>query len=69
MDAGTRRNRAFDVTIGVASKTNEILELPEVERSWRFLLEEKNLRKTPLWREVFDTEGTPLALRKHIPLL
>ena len=30
-------------------------------------MEEKNLRKTPLWRDVFDTEGTPLALRKHIP--
>ena len=31
------------------------------------MLEEKSLRKTPLWRDVFDTEGTPLAFRKHIP--
>ena len=65
-NAGTRRNRAFDFTIGVASKTNEILELPEPERNWRSLLEEKSIRKTPLWKEALNTEGTPLALKKNI---
>ena len=66
MVAGTRRDRAFDFTIGVASKTNEILELPEPERNWRSLLEEKSIRKTHLWKEALNTEGTPLALKKNI---
>ena len=63
---GTQRNKSFEATIGVASKTNEILELPKVERNWKFLLEEKSLRKTPLWKEALNTEGRPLALKKHI---
>ena len=63
---GTQRNKSFEATIGVASKTNEILELPGIERNWKSLLEEKSLRKTPLWKEALDTEGRPLALKKNI---
>ena len=29
-------------------------------------MEEGSLRKTPLWKEALDTQGTPLALKKNI---
>ena len=62
---GYHRNRTFGRTPRAVANTSRLLELPEIERHWKFILEKGRLKVSPLWKHISDPEGTLLPPTKY----